>query len=69
MMKGVVDKIVIIANQSIFNSDHFKNRYTLDPIVNKAQHYHIDPSKVVGLDVRNMDILTVIHISLFRRMN
>lgn len=37
MLKGVVEKASIIANQSILNSDHFRDRNTVDPIVNKAK--------------------------------
>ena len=46
MLKGVVEKATIITNQSIFNSDHFKNRYTLDSIVNKAQDYHTESFQI-----------------------
>ena len=43
MLKGVVEKATIIATQSILNSDHFKNRNTLDPIVEKANDYQMEP--------------------------
>ncbi len=42
MLKGVVEKAAIIAKQYMLNSDHFKIRYKLDHLVNKAQDYEIE---------------------------
>jgi len=43
MLKGVVEKAVMVATQSILNSDQFKNRNELDPIVDVAASYEIEP--------------------------
>ena len=43
MLKGVAEKIVMVANQSILNSDNFKNRNDLDPIVDVTTSYQIEP--------------------------
>ena len=43
MLKGVVEKAVMVATQIILNSDQFKNRNELDPIVDVAASYEIEP--------------------------
>ena len=43
MLKGVVEKAVMVASQSILNSDQFKNRNELDPIVDEAATYKMEP--------------------------
>ena len=43
MLKGVVEKVVMVANQSILNSDNFKYRNDLDPIVDVAINYQMEP--------------------------
>ena len=45
MLKGVVEQSALIATKSILNSEHFKNRSKLDPIVDKANDYKIVPFK------------------------
>ncbi len=42
MLKGLVQKAVMVANQSILISDHFKNRNELDPIVDMATNYQME---------------------------
>ena len=43
MLKGVVEQAVVLAKDSILTSDLFRNRYTLDPIVDDAKDYKIIP--------------------------
>ena len=46
MLKGVVEQaVVVIAKDSILTSDQFRNRHTLDPIVNKANDFEIKAFK------------------------
>ncbi len=45
MLMGVVEQAALIATKSILNSEHFKNRSKLDPIVDKANDYKIVPFK------------------------
>ena len=44
MLKGVVEQAVVLAKDSILTSDLFKNRHTLDLIVNNAKDYKMIPS-------------------------
>ena len=43
MLKGVVENAVKVAKQSILNSNRFKNRNTLDPIVDEASEFKMEP--------------------------
>ena len=39
MLKGVVEPAIVLAKDSILKSDQFRNRHTLDPIVNNAKDF------------------------------
>ena len=43
MLKGAVEQAVKIAKQSILDSSHFKNRNELDPIVDEASQFKMEP--------------------------
>ena len=43
MRKGVVEQAVVIAKNSILTSARFRNRHTLDPIVDKANDFDMIP--------------------------
>ena len=43
MLKGAVEQAVKVAKQSILNSSHFRHRNTLDPIVDEASEFKMEP--------------------------
>ena len=43
MLKGVVGNAVKVAKQSILNSNRFKNRNTLDTIVDEVSEFKMEP--------------------------
>ena len=43
MLKGAVENAVKVAKQSILNSGCFKNRNKLDPIVDEASEFKMEP--------------------------